>query len=48
MIKSGMTVLYKNGTYRVRSVVDYKPYALAWLNTDIYVPVDQLSKLDEF
>jgi hypothetical protein len=48
MIKSGMTVLYKNCTYRVRSIVDYKPFALAWLNTDIYVPVEQLSKLDEF
>lgn len=48
MIKSGMTVLYNGATYRVRSVVDYKPYALAWLNTDIYVPVEQLSMLDEF
>ncbi|MCI1921946.1 MAG: hypothetical protein LKJ22_08500 [Liquorilactobacillus nagelii] len=48
MIKSGMTVLYKNGIYRVRSVVDYKPYALAWLNTGIYVPVENLSKLNEF
>lgn len=48
MIKTGMTVLYQNRTYRVRSIVDYKPFALAWLNTDIYVPVEQLDKLDEF
>lgn len=47
MIKSGMAVLYQSSIYRVRSVVDYKPYALAWLNTDIYVPVEQLNKLDE-
>lgn len=48
MIKSGMTVLYQNRTYCVRSIIDYKPFALALLNTDIYVPVEQLSKLDEF
>jgi hypothetical protein len=48
MIETGTTVLYHNSTYRVRSIVDYKPFALAWLNTDIYVPVEQLSKLDEF
>lgn len=48
MIKSGMTVLYQNCTYRVRSIVDYKPLALALLNTGIYVPVENLSKLNEF
>lgn len=48
MIKSGMTVLYQNCTYRVRSIVDYKPFALALLNTNEYVPVEQLNKLDEF
>lgn len=48
MIKPGMTVLYQSSIYRVRSIVDYKPFALAWLNTDIYVPVEQLNALDEF
>lgn len=47
MIKTGVTVLYHNGTYRVRSIVDYKPFALALLNTNEYVPVEQLNKLDE-
>lgn len=47
MIKSGMTVLYRDGTYRVQQIVDYKPFALALLNTNEYVPVEQLERLEE-
>ncbi|MFT8392682.1 MAG: hypothetical protein ABF624_01570 [Liquorilactobacillus ghanensis] len=49
MIKQGMTVIYQNNCYRVRTIVDYRPYPLAQLpvkNGSIWVPVEQLTKLE--
>lgn len=49
MIRPGITVIYQENCYRVRTIVDYQPYQLAQLpvrNGDIWVPVEQLTKLE--
>jgi hypothetical protein len=50
MIKAGSLVFYDNACYRIHGVVDYKPYRLAQLKTsdrEVWIPVDQLIKIDE-